>query len=212
MKTRTRYIRSFLHLWLTVGLAAAAPAQTIWITRTASVSFYSDAPIEDIKARSTKAEMALDPASRSVYCKIPIRSFSFRKKLMQEHFNEKYLESDRYPYAEFSGRIMETVDLLKAGNYEVTVQGRLTIHNVPKDYTIRAMLNTTGGIIRASARFNVKLADHHIRIPTLLAQRIAEIVEVSLEAAFPKNSRTAPPAPTANTPGTPRDHTRDHRR
>lgn len=189
MKTKTTYTAFFLHiLGLTVVLAATASAQPIWITRNASVSFYSYAPIEDIKASSTAGEAAINPTTRSVYCKVPIRSFRFRKKLMEEHFNEKYLESDRYPYAEFSGRIVEDIDLQQAGNYDVTVQGRLTIHNVVRNYTARATLETTQSTIHATAGFKVKLADHHIRIPTLLVQRIAEIVEVSIEAVFAKST------------------------
>lgn len=185
------YIPFFLPtvlLTVAVGFAAAAPAQHVLITRNATLSFYSYAPIEDIKAGSTAGEAAINTNTRSVYCKVPIRSFQFRKSRMQEHFNEKYLQSDRYPYAEFSGRIVEDIDLKSTGSYPVTVQGRLTIHNVSKDYTARATLELANGTITATTSFNVTLADHNISIPTLLTQRIAEIVEVKVKAVFAKHT------------------------
>jgi polyisoprenoid-binding protein YceI len=103
---------------------------------------------------------------------------------MQEHFNEKYLESDKYPYAEFKGKIMNDVDLSKDGNYPVTVQGDLNIHNVIKKYTINATINVQGGKIIGESKFNVKLVDHHVQIPTLIMKNIAEQVEVTISATM----------------------------
>ncbi len=99
---------------------------------------------------------------------------------MQEHFNEKYLESDKYPYAEFKGRILDDVDLSKDGEYTVNVQGNLNIHNVIKQYTTKALLKVKQGKIESSATFNVKLVDHQITIPTLLTENIAEVMEVKV--------------------------------
>ncbi len=161
-----------------------SPAKDIYICKDARISFYSSAPIEDIKAVSHQGVSALNIATGAVYFKVGIRSFKFPKSLMQEHFNEDYMESDKYPYAEFKGQIAEHPDLRKDGVYPVTVQGELTIHNVTKSYTSKAVITVKNGEISAHAVFNVKLADHNIKIPRLVIKNIAEQVQVTVDAAY----------------------------
>ena len=103
---------------------------------------------------------------------------------MQEHFNENYLESSKYPFAEFNGIIKEQVDLTKDGTYPVTVQGDLKIHGVTKNYIAKAELNVKGGKISANSTFPVKLVDHEIKIPKLVIKNIAEVVQVSVAANY----------------------------
>jgi len=158
----------------------AAGAQYVYSTDHATISFFSSAPLEDIKATSNAGSAAIDAHTGSVYVKVQIRSFGFRKSLMQEHFNEKYMESDKYPYAEFKGKIAEDISRLKDGEYAVTVQGNLNVHNVAKEYTVNAMLSVTGEKILVGSTFNIKLADHKIRIPSIVISNIAEIVEVTV--------------------------------
>ena len=176
-------ILTIILLFLSAG---STVAQHIYTSRNATISFYSYAPIEDIKAKSETGVAAIDINSRSVYFKVPIRSFKFRKSMMEEHFNEKYLESDKYPKAEFKGKIVEDIDLSKEGSYPVTVQGDLDIHNVTKKYTTRATLEVAGGKISASSTFNVRLVDHRITIPTLVTRNIAETLEIKVKAVLTK--------------------------
>jgi len=159
-------------------------AQQIYTDDQVVFSFFSEAPIENISAHSEKGVSAIDMKSRSLYFKVSIRSFQFRKKLMQEHFNENYMESSKYPFAEFKGNIVDAVDLSKAGSYPVTVSGILNIHNVPKNYTVKGQLVVEQGKITAHAKFQVRLADHQIKIPRLVIRNIAEIVEVQVSAVY----------------------------
>jgi len=163
---------------------ATRPVTDILICRNAHISFYSPAPIEDIRAETDQAVSALNSATGSLYFKVMIRSFTFRRSLMQEHFNEDFMESDQYPYAEFKGNVLQMPDLSKDGNYTVQVQGTLTIHGVSKNYTVPATLSVKNKQVSGHAVFNVKLADHHIQIPRLLMKDIAEQVQVTVDAVY----------------------------
>ena len=107
---------------------------------------------------------------------------------MQEHFNENYLESDKYPSAEFKGNIKGTVDPSKDGTYPVKVQGDLTIHGVTKNYKVDGVFSVEHGILSAKSTFKVKLADHDIKIPSIVITHIAEIVDVTVAVNYNANT------------------------
>lgn len=168
------------------GLSQAAIAQNkdILITRNASLSIYSSAPIEDIKAKSDQAVSAINTKTGDIFFKVLISTFQFHNNLMQEHFNEDYLQSDKYPFAQFSGKIQNMQDYSKDGNFPVTVKGQLTIHNVSRAYTVQGTLVIKGSQVTASSVFKVRLADHHIAIPRLVIENIAEVVQVTVSATY----------------------------
>ncbi len=152
----------------------------VFMSQDAMLSFFSSAPIEDIKAESKKGASAVNFDTKSIYFKVAIRSFEFPKSLMQEHFNENYLESDKYPFAEFKGNIKGQVDLAKDGNYPVTVQGDLNIHGVTKNYQVNGEFKVERGAVTGKSVFQVKLVDHHIKIPSIVIKNIAEIIDVTV--------------------------------
>lgn len=156
----------------------------VYICKDAHITFFSSAPIEDIKGESTTAVSALNIKTRSIYFKVLIRSFKFENGLMQEHFNEDYLESAKYPYAEFKGKITDSVNLSKPGIYPVTVQGDLTIHNITKSYTIKGKIEVKEGQIFSDAVFDLKPSDHHIQIPILLSRELAKTVQITENATY----------------------------
>src|SRR5690606_27320278 len=121
-------------------------------------SFFSAAPLENISAVTQRAASALDTKSREIAFKVPIKSFEFKKQLMQEHFNENYMESDKFPYATFSGKISERIDWSTDGTYPVTVAGTLEIHGVKKPYTTKATVEVNGMSVAATAKFKVRVA------------------------------------------------------
>ena len=179
-------------LIMIIMLAVSCVVQAQIVTsRNAKLSFFSEAPIENISAESNTGVSALDLSTKSVYFKVPMRSFLFKKSLMQEHFNENYMESDKYPYAEFNGKINEQIDLTKDGIYPVSVQGDLNIHGVTKSYNVKAELKVRGGDITANSTFPVKLADHGIKIPRLVIKNIAEIVQVTVASQYKAESKEA---------------------
>lgn len=173
-----------LLLFVLIMGCATVQAQDIYSTTSAKLGFFSSAPLEDIAAETAKGASAINIKTKAVYFKVPINTFQFKKKLMQEHFNENYLESDKYPYAEFKGRILENADFTKEGSWTVMVEGMLTIHGVSKSYKEKGTVTMKDGKLSASAKFNVRVADHKIKIPSLVVKNIAEVVEVSVDATY----------------------------
>lgn len=107
---------------------------------------------------------------------------------MQEHFNENYMESDTYPVSEFKGKIIDPVDFSKPGTYNVAVKGNLQIHGVTKTYQTQAKITVTANAVTASTAFRVKLEDHKIKIPTIVIAKIAEVVDVKINAVYPSKN------------------------
>jgi hypothetical protein len=159
-------------------------AQDVFTCRNTNLSFFSSTPMEDIDAKTDKGVSAINLKTGEVYFKVAVNSFKFKKQLMEEHFNENYLESDKYPYAIFKGKIAPGEDLHKEGTREVIVDGTLSLHGVDKPYHEKATLTVQGGKPSATTKFTVKLADHQIKIPTLVIKNIAETVEVTVNAAY----------------------------
>jgi len=154
----------------------------IYMGKTCDISFYSKGPIEDIYALNKSAKPILNTATNEVAVKITIKGFVFDDKLMEEHFNEKYLESDKYPYAVFKGKINEKIaDYKKDGTHNVTVTGKLSMHGVEKELTMNAVATIKDQVVGFAGKFFILLKDYNIEIPTLVAQNIAEQVEVTVK-------------------------------
>ncbi len=153
-----------------------------YITDKSEVSFYSEAPIEDIEAHNQKATSIFDTESGAIVFSIPINEFQFEKSLMQEHFNEKYLESEKYPKATFQGKV--TNFSLEPGDRDATATGNLEIHGVSREVTIKGTFEFKDEKIFINASFPVKLEDYKIKIPKLLFKNIAEIVEVKVNLEY----------------------------
>ena len=149
------------------------------------VSFFSHAPIEDITALNTKAAGLFNSATGDIAFSIPIREFQFEKALMQEHFNEKYMESEKFPKATFQGKIVG-FDAAASGTQAVRAQGKFTVHGVVRDVEIPGTIEGVSDELRVKALFKVKLEDHKITRPQILWQNIAEEVEVTVEFTFRK--------------------------
>lgn len=174
-----RNFTPFLLLFLTC-ISVNAQKYTI---ESSQVSFYSRAAIEDIKAVNSEATGLLNSSTYEIAFLIPIRKFQFEKSLMQEHFNEKYLESDKYPNAIFKGKI-EGVKRESGEEQTVMAKGSLTIHGVTREVTIPGTLVKNGTKYIAKSKFLVKLEEYKIKIPQLMWQNIAEEVEVTVEFIY----------------------------
>lgn len=156
----------------------------IFIGKTCEVKIFSDGPIEDIDAINKTSKPILNIANNEIAVKITIKGFDFDKELMEEHFNEKYMESDKIPYATFAGKINEKVDLTKDGTYKVTVTGKLKIHDVERERTLDGTITVKGGEIHIETKFIVLLKDHNVEIPSLVSQNISEAIEVTLKSVL----------------------------
>ena len=180
---------SFVFFILLLAAQFRSSAQPIFLGTNDSVSFFSATPIEDIDARTGQAVGAVNQSTKDVFFKVPMKSFVFKKALMQEHFNENYVESDKFPYATFKGKITDDVDLSKDGTYTVSVSGDFTIHGVTKPRTIPGTIIVKGNTMEVKSAFDVKLADHDITIPTIVAKQIAEVVSVKVHGSLTLNPR-----------------------
>lgn len=165
----------------TAAFAIHAQAQ-LFSTSTAQIDFYSKTPVEDIEAHSKNAVVILDTKANNVVFQVQNTSFQFPNKLMQEHFNEKYIESEKFPKSLFSGKVNQTIDYSKDGSHDVTVTGKLTVHGVAQDRTINGKLTIKGGSIQLISDFKIKVSDHKIEIPTVVTAKIAEEISVHVDA------------------------------
>ena len=147
------------------------------------ITFYSDAPLEAIKAQNVKAISILNLTTGDIVYSIPIQEFEFEKDLMKQHFNEKYMESDKFPKATFQGKITGyTIDV--KGAQDATAKGKLTMHGVTKDVELKGTIDLSSGKPVIKSTFKVLIADYSIKIPQLLWKNIAEEVEVKVEFTY----------------------------
>ncbi len=156
----------------------------LFVFESGSISFYSETPVENIAAKNNLYAAALKPTTKQFAFAVQMDGFQFEKKLMQEHFNENYMESEKYPKATFAGVIAEDVDLLKEGTYELSAKGKLNIHGVEKERTIPVTLTSKGGKLSFKSAFQVKLVDHDIEVPSLVVTNIAEIIDVKVDGVL----------------------------
>lgn len=178
-----------LLLFAVVAFAATASAQ-IYKATSRSVKFYSHTALEDISATDTTATMLLNTTTNDVIVSINIKGFDFPNELMEEHFNENYMESDKFPKASFKGKINEKVDYKKDGTYNVTITGTLNVHGVDKPRTIPATLVVKGGKVTVDCKFMLALKDHNVAVPSAVGAKIAESVEVTVHAEMaPANKK-----------------------
>lgn len=158
--------------------------KTVFSTKTAELTLFSEAPMEDIEAVSKTAYGILNTGNGEIQFGVSIRSFRFRKSLMQEHFNENYMESDKYPAAKFKGKLNTPVDVSKDGEYQVTATGDLEVHGVTKRRSIMGIIKVSGGRLEINSAFDVKCQDHNIKIPALVFKNIAETIRITLKGTF----------------------------
>jgi hypothetical protein len=160
------------------------PSQ-IYQTASGKISFRSDAPLEIIRASSSELNGLIDITKNNFSFKIYVHSFKgFNSPLQKEHFNENYMESDKYPEASFKGKIIEDVDLSVDGTYQVRTKGILIIHNVPQERIIQSDVSVKKNIITVHSAFTVLLSDHNIPIPMVVNQKLANEIKVEVNATL----------------------------
>lgn len=161
-------------------------AQTIYMTRNGQVSFFSKTPMENIEAVNNEVTSMINSGTGEVVVAVLIKSFRFEKALMEEHFNENYMESNQFPKSTFQGKISDlaAIDLKKEGSYPVTVDGELTMHGVKKRVTATGTLTIAKGKISVTSSTAIKLADYKIERPSLVAEKIAETIDIKINCQY----------------------------
>lgn len=168
-------------------LALIAPAATSqaqkYATKTGTIRFYSEAPAENIEAVNKQVNSALDTQTGDFVFRVLMKGFQFEKALMQEHFNENYVESHKFPNASFTGKVSQDagIDWEKDGVYETTVSGKLTIKGVSKDVSEKGSFTVKNGTVLGKSTFYIKLADYNVEIPKTVMKNIAETIEINVD-------------------------------
>lgn len=150
------------------------------------ISFLSDAPLEDIYAESKKSTSVFNASEKKIVVLIKTNTLVFKNPMMQEHFQEDYIESDKFPNAILTGDVLGDFDVTKDGSYDVIVKGKLKIHGVEKKREIKGKIIVKNGKVSVEAKFAIKVADHGVKIPSMKIKSIAEVVEVTVNIEYKK--------------------------
>ena len=172
--------------FMIMGLTSLpAVAQRIY-TKNGSISFFSKSTLEEITAKNNEVMSVIDQQTGDIQFSVLIKSFRFKKSLMEQHFNENYLESDKFPKAVFKGLITDVsrVNFASDGTYPVTVSGDLTIHGVTNKVASTGDIEVKNGIPTAQSTFNISLADYKITIPAVVRNNIAKTIAITVSCVY----------------------------
>ncbi len=159
-----------------------------FITKTGHIKLYSDGAVEKIEAHNRQVNSALDVATGDFVFKVLLKSFEFEKALMQEHFNENYVESDKFPNSTFVGKVtnIKDVNIAKDGTYDVVVDGKLTMHGVTNNVRTKGTMEMKQGKLIGKAKFTLALADYKISIPGAVVNSISKTIEINVDVTLDK--------------------------
>ncbi len=169
-------------------------SQQIYFSKESYIRFFSDAPLEDIVAINKNSKAALNTINNEVAIKIDMKRFEFPNKLMQDHFNETYLETSTFPYATFKGKINKEIDWTKPQNTSVSVSGEMNMHGVQKMMILdgRLFFDPQTKSIIIDTNFKITLSDYGIDVPNVVFTKIAEKVEVNAQFKLSNNTSKTP--------------------
>ncbi len=187
-KSKIRTIRITMLLMSLLVCLPFVQAQKL-ITKTGHIWFYSKTPLEEIEAHNRQVVSTIDPTTGEINFLLLVKSFEFKRSLMQEHFNENYMESDKYPKASFKGKIanLDKINFKKDGVYPAEVSGDMTIHNVTKPFSGKGTLEVKGTSVIANAKFTTTPQTYDIAIPSVVQDKIAKEIEITIEATYAPN-------------------------
>lgn len=163
----------------------SSPTQKVY-TKNGNISFFSKSPLENITANNNQVMSVLNLQNGEMQFSVLVKGFNFNKSLMEEHFNENYMESDKYPKAIFKGNItnISKIDLTKDYKYNITVSGDITIHGTTKKISAPGTISVKEGKVTGKSNFKLRLSDYNIRIPKLVRNNIAEVIEIFVSCDY----------------------------
>ena len=177
---------SILFLSACLIIPILTSAQDKFYTKQGRIYFDASGGIEKVEATSRAAVCVLDTHTGAIQFAVLLKGFEFEKALMQEHFNENYVESDKYPRAEFKGQILNNQDInyKKNGTYPAHVKGMLSLHGETKEVACEGNIDVSGGRITLSGDFTISLTDYHIPIPSLVKDKVAQQVKIRVDCSL----------------------------
>jgi polyisoprenoid-binding protein YceI len=176
-------MKTIISIALLILSAQFTVAQGKYLTNNGVISFYSHTVIEDITATNEKVAAVIDSENGQVAIIVVMNEFQFEKRLMQEHFNENYVESEKFPKATFSGQISNNAEVQyqTPGEYQVEVAGEMTIHGITREISSTGTIEVNQNTITARTKFMLNPEDYEIKIPKVVRNNIAERMEISAE-------------------------------
>ena len=169
-------------LFLSVSIVAQK-----YYTKTGKTQFKASVEaFEPVEATNNSTTAIINTASGEIASLLFVKAFNFRVALMQEHFNENYMESTTYPKATFNGKIesISSIDFSKDGTYSSKVNGKLTIKNVTQDVATIGTFVVTNGVVNAKATFNLNPYDYNVKIPKMVAPKISESIKITINSDY----------------------------
>jgi hypothetical protein len=168
-------------LFLTASLSAQK-----YSTKNGFVGFYSHTPVEDVKGNNNQVNSILDTSTGDIVFLLLNKSFHFDRALMEEHFNENYMESEKFPKSTFKGKItnLSEVNFAKPGVYNVKVQGEMNMHGVTNAFTTTGTIEVLENAVLAKSKFTLKPEDYGIIIPGIVREKIAKEMEVTVDIRY----------------------------
>jgi hypothetical protein len=178
-------LKQFLIPFLLLVSSVGVFGQGKFIAKNAYISFYSSTPMEDIFGESNEAVTILDSENGEIIFQGIMTTFHFKRALMEEHFNENYMESTKFPKTKFKGKIEGfTKDMLKAPVANIKITGVLNVHGVDKTITVPGTLGLQDGKLVAGSKFKVIPEDYGITIPSLVRDKIGKEMEVTVKVNY----------------------------
>ena len=156
-----------------------------FISKNAFISFYSRTPMEDILGESNEAVSILNAETGEIGFQAIMTTFHFKRALMEEHFNENYMESNKFPKSKFNGKIEGfNKDMLKGPVTNIKITGQLNVHGVEKTITVPGTLGLEDGKLVGTSKFKVTPEDYGIAIPSLVRDKIGKEMDVTVKANY----------------------------
>jgi polyisoprenoid-binding protein YceI len=181
-------MKNLILLLFAVVLATTASFGQKYFTKAGNINFdaTSASSPEKIEGVNRTVTCVLDTKTGNLQFAVLMKGFEFEKALMEEHFNENYIESEKFPKAEFKGAVAnnDKVNYAKDGTYTATVKGKLTMHGETKDVETEGKITVQGGKISAIAGFNVLLSDFNISIPGLVADKVSKTAKINVACSL----------------------------
>jgi len=168
------------------GILTHADAQDLYFTRTGKIDFHAGTSVEDIDGINNEVASILNIKTGEIAFTVLIKSFHFKRALMEEHFNENYLESTKIPKASFKGKVnnLSSVNFNSNGTYTATIEGELNIHGIAKKVSTLAKFTVNNRKITGIASFNILIADFNIQIPGVVADKIAKEAQINVNCLY----------------------------
>jgi polyisoprenoid-binding protein YceI len=173
---------------LGISLFAFTPAAKVYLTHTGHIWFFAGTAMEDVNANNYQVAANLNSNTGEMAYSVLVKGFEFKRALMQEHFNENYMESDKYPKSTFKGKISDisNVNFEKNGTYNVNVSGELNMHGVTKTVSAPGTITVSADSVHAKSNFKIALKDYNITIPSVVKDKISETVQIHVDVAYSK--------------------------